>query len=107
MSESKESWRKINLLNYIDDIFKCSICLDDFEEPKMCFHCSKMFCSKCINNWLEQESSDGKCPNCKGFLKGKLVTIRWQEDIRNMHSVIKRENSNESQNCQLHNKELR
>ena len=107
MSVPKRRRLTMNLLNFIDDIFKCSICLNDFEEPKMCFHCSKLFCSKCINNWLEQVSSDGKCPNCKGCLEDKLVTIRWQEDLQNMHSDIKLEILDYTQNCQLHNKELR
>ena len=107
MSAPKRRRTTMNLLNYIDEIFKCSICLDNYKEPRMCFHCSKLFCSKCINNWIEQKSPNGKCPNCKGCLKEKLVTIRWQGDIQNLHPVIKQEISNGTQDCQLHNKKIR
>jgi hypothetical protein len=43
----------------ISDDFKCSICLEVFENPIMSPNCEHLFCKECINRWIGQHIS---CP---------------------------------------------
>ena len=47
-------------LDKLDNI--CSICLDEYSEPKKLSTCGHTFCKACINKWLERKSS---CPCCR------------------------------------------
>ena len=105
MAESSQCLGSAHLMDYYEDIFKCNICLDKIKEPRMCFHCSKLYCSKCINNWLETETADGKCTHCKGCLKDKLVIIRWQDDLDKIH-ILKQKAKTDEGKCPLHEKPL-
>ncbi|XP_058451981.1 E3 ubiquitin-protein ligase TRIM37-like [Malaya genurostris] len=43
-------------------LFECCICQDNLQAPQLCPHCSKLFCNKCIIDWLDKENS---CPCCR------------------------------------------
>ena len=49
----------------IDEELKCSICTDPYEEP-VHLSCQHTFCRRCIQRWLDGQSS---CPTCRQFAK--------------------------------------
>ncbi|XP_055545915.1 E3 ubiquitin-protein ligase TRIM37-like [Wyeomyia smithii] len=74
------------LLEYFDDIFKCTICLIKLQDPHLCPRCSKLYCFGCISEWLLSESEQHmNCPNCKLDLQlDKLVKVRWFEEVEHL-----------------------
>ena len=64
--------------NEYEDLFVCSICFGDFNDPIM-LDCSHVYCQKCINPFLKKENS--KCPLCQkvinkeGIRKDALIII--------------------------------
>ncbi|XP_058819290.1 E3 ubiquitin-protein ligase TRIM37-like [Topomyia yanbarensis] len=77
---------RLQLLEYFDDIFKCTICLIKLQDPHLCPRCSKLYCFDCISEWLLSESEQHmNCPNCKLDLQlDKLVKVRWFEEVENL-----------------------
>ena len=107
MTEAKrQRLENAQFQDFFDDIFKCNICLDQFQDPRMCFHCSKLFCKKCIENWLGMANARGKCPYCKRHLKRRLVVIRWQDDLENIH-FMRQVEQYEGVICNWHEKDLK
>ena len=54
--------KKSELIDDIDQLVKCYICLDKNKKPKMCVNCHHLVCGKCIEKWFEIKNI---CPNCK------------------------------------------
>jgi len=54
------------LIKYVDDLTKCSICLDDIVDPKS-LPCLHTFCLKCIRGHCRNNSSGDQvnCPICR------------------------------------------
>ena len=52
--KEKEESAKIeeNIGSEIKDTVKCYICLDKITKPKMCPHCHRIACEKCLYNWF-------------------------------------------------------
>uniref|UniRef100_A0A182IZC9 Uncharacterized protein n=1 Tax=Anopheles atroparvus TaxID=41427 RepID=A0A182IZC9_ANOAO len=80
-----------HFLACINDIFKCTICFGELDQPHLCPRCSKMYCYDCIDEWLLTGASQC-CPNCKLDLHlDQLVKVRWFDDIeklqRNLRSL--------------------
>lgn len=58
----------------IEDLIKCSICLDILSKPYECEICGSLFCEDCINDWLKiKPSCPMKCSNFK-ISKAKVNT---------------------------------
>ena len=78
---------KERILNYekiliIEDLVKCSICLEILCKPFECEICGSLFCEDCINEWLKINVS---CPmKCENF-----KMIRARPNTRKMLNLIK------------------
>ena len=52
------------------DDWICLICTNVVWQPKTCVECEKIFCTRCIENWLVKSPT---CPTCrKDFKCGKI-----------------------------------
>ncbi|KAI6656409.1 E3 ubiquitin-protein ligase TRIM37 [Oopsacas minuta] len=69
-----------NVLNNLEEVFCCYICLERLQDTRLCPKCSKMCCFQCIRRWLiEQKPS---CPHCRSsLLLHELVKCRWVDDL--------------------------
>lgn len=43
----------------------CALCSKKLQEPKLCPHCSQIFCKECINNYLSEKHF---CPTCDNYI---------------------------------------
>ena len=83
----KNGIKKERILNYnkiliIEDLVKCSICLEILCKPYECEVCGSLFCEDCINEWLKINVS---CPmKCEHF-----KMIRARPNTRKMLNLIK------------------
>ena len=61
----KERILNYNKISIIEDLVKCSICLEILCKPYECEICGSLFCEDCINEWLKINLS---CPmKCENF----------------------------------------
>ena len=85
--QQKNGIPKERILNYnqiliIEDLVKCSICLEILCKPYECEVCGSLFCEDCINEWLKiNVSCPLKCDNFK--------MIRARPNTRKMLNLIK------------------
>jgi hypothetical protein len=71
---SKERIINAEKIALIEDLIKCSICLEILSKPFECECCGTLFCEDCINDWIRIKlSCPMKCPNFK-LTKGKINT---------------------------------
>ena len=74
----KERITNYNEILIIEDLVKCSICLEILCKPKECEVCGSLFCEDCINEWLTINKS---CPmKCQNF---KMINVK-----RNIHKML-------------------
>ena len=59
-----EICREENIGSEIKDTVKCYICFDKITKPKMCPHCHRIACEKCLYNWFVNLKKD-KCGFCR------------------------------------------
>ena len=45
----------------IRDLFKCYICYNQLQNPRMCKFCKKMACEQCLKMWFQTKKSCGFC----------------------------------------------
>ena len=67
----------------IKDTVKCYICLDKITKPKMCPHCHRIACEKCLYNWfinLKKETC-GFCREKTNFKQ--MVSVPFMEKVVN------------------------
>jgi hypothetical protein len=61
-------------ITLIEDLIKCSICLEILSKPFECETCGSLFCEDCINDWIRIKlSCPMKCSNFK-LTKAKINT---------------------------------
>ncbi|MFH4978143.1 hypothetical protein AB6A40_004852 [Gnathostoma spinigerum] len=53
-----------NVITDADSWYECCICLEVAKDP-VAITCGHFYCWKCIDMWLSDEKSDGRCPVCK------------------------------------------
>ena len=71
---SRERVVNVEQIAIIEDLIKCSICLDILSKPYECEVCGSLFCEECINDWLKiKPSCPMKCSNFK-ISKAKVNT---------------------------------
>ena len=89
----------------LTDIFKCLICFNKItKDALLCPHCSKLWCARCINQWLVERKSE--CPHCRMHLTPRqLVNCRFageisdaMQDISDVTPVV--------ETCDKHNTEI-
>ena len=59
-----EICKEENLGSEIKDTVKCYICFNKITKPKMCPHCHRIACEKCLYNWFINLKKD-KCGFCR------------------------------------------
>lgn len=85
--QQKNGIPKERIINYedigiIEDLVKCSICLEILCKPYECEICGSLFCEDCINEWNKINAS---CPmRCENF-----KMIRARPNTRKMLNLIK------------------
>lgn len=68
------------VLQSLNDVFRCFICMEKLQEAHLCPHCSKLCCYLCISRWLTEQRR--QCPHCRATLHvNELVNCRWFEEV--------------------------
>ena len=49
----KERIQNASSIILIEDLIKCSICLEILNKPYECDTCGTLFCEDCINDWVK------------------------------------------------------
>lgn len=69
----------------VDDIFRCSICLNVAREPRTCQNNDHIYCHDCIKKHLRVNSQ--RCPECQERLT--IKTLRRPRIVDNYLSKLK------------------
>ena len=72
-----------NIGSEIKDTVKCYICFDKITKPKMCPHCHRIACEKCLYNWFENLKKN-KCGFCRENVKFKeMISVPFMDAVVN------------------------
>ncbi|KAK4474485.1 hypothetical protein MN116_001635 [Schistosoma mekongi] len=119
-----------DMFESLSEVFRCFICMEKLSNARLCPHCSKLCCYKCIRKWITETRP--QCPHCRASLHiYELINCRWVDEVTqqldNWQSQATSPRSNSSQNdcieggtssknntlstsgidiCQLHNEYL-
>ena len=77
IKENEQDLSKI--INEVEDLVKCYICLGQIKEPKMCRFCHRLACGNCLRQWLRGKKTCGYCR--------KILTIVNIIDIPFMKNI--------------------
>ncbi|CAH8674537.1 Tripartite motif containing 37 [Schistosoma haematobium] len=112
----------------LSEVFRCFICMEKLNNARLCPHCSKLCCYKCIRKWITETRS--QCPHCRASLHiYELINCRWADEVTqqldNLQSQATSSRSGSGQNdllggasvnntlstsstevCELHNERL-
>ena len=64
VNNKEEETKEENINSEIKDTVKCYICFDKITKPKMCPHCHRIACDKCLFNWFIKLKKS-KCGYCR------------------------------------------
>ena len=72
-----------NIGSEIKDTVKCYICFDKITKPKMCPHCHRIACEKCLYNWFVNLRKK-KCGFCRENTKfNEMVSVPFMDAVVN------------------------
>ena len=72
-----------NIGSEIKDTVKCYICFDKITKPKMCPHCHRIACEKCLYNWFINLRKK-KCVFCRENTKfNEMVPVPFMDAVVN------------------------
>ena len=72
-----------NIGSEIKDTVKCYICFDKITKPKMCPHCHRIACEKCLYNWFVNLRKN-KCGFCRENVKfNEMVSVPFMDAVVN------------------------
>ena len=72
-----------NIGSEIKDTVKCYICFDKITKPKMCPHCHRIACEKCLYNWFVNLRKN-KCGFCRENAKfNEMVSVPFMDAVVN------------------------
>ncbi|CAH8581118.1 unnamed protein product [Schistosoma turkestanicum] len=64
----------------LSEVFRCFICMERLNNARLCPHCSKLCCYKCIRKWITETRS--QCPHCRASLHiYELINCRWADEV--------------------------
>ena len=67
----------------IKDTVKCYICFEKINKPKMCPHCHRMACEKCLHNWFINLKKD-KCGFCRSNSNfNEMISVPFMDVVVN------------------------
>ena len=81
VTNKEEETKEENINSEIKDTVKCYICFDKITKPKMCPHCHRIACDKCLFNWFIKLKK-GKCGYCR--LKAnyyQMVSVPFMDTV--------------------------
>ena len=56
----------------------CALCSKKLQEPKLCPHCSQIFCRDCINTYLAEKHF---CPTCDNYIIDLVDCARLVDEV--------------------------
>ena len=81
--ESKEPSKDETIGSEIKDTVKCYICFEKITKPKMCPHCHRMACEKCLYNWFVNLKKD-KCGFCRANTNfNEMISVPFMDIVVN------------------------
>ena len=77
----EEKQKDENITSEIKDTVKCYICLNTITNPKMCPHCHRIACEKCLYNWfmMEHKKNCGFCRENVNFYE--MISVPFMSTI--------------------------
>ena len=86
-----------NIGSEIKDTVKCYICFDKITKPKMCPHCHRIACEKCLNNWFVnlKKTKCGFCRETTNF--NQMIPVPFMDAVVNFVEKFLDKNKNLSQ----------
>ena len=86
-----------NIGSEIKDTVKCYICFDKIAKPKMCPHCHRIACEKCLYNWFVNLKKKN-CGFCRENAKfSEMVSVPFMESVVNFVEKFFNKKSNLSE----------
>ena len=61
----------------LKNLLICPLCNKLFKEPLMCSNCQKVYCKKCLEEYLNKNTCPNKCQNCKyskSIIKNEMLS---------------------------------
>ena len=103
-----------NIGSEIKDTVKCYICFDKITKPRMCPHCHRIACEKCLYNWFINLKKN-KCGFCRERVKfTEMVSVPFMDAVVNFVEKFFNKKNNLSETidkeflgyCPEHKKEM-
>ncbi|CAH8876087.1 unnamed protein product [Trichobilharzia szidati] len=70
----------VDTFESLSEVFRCFICMERLNNARLCPHCSKLCCYKCIRKWITETRS--QCPHCRASLHiYELINCRWADEV--------------------------
>ncbi|KAF8569279.1 hypothetical protein P879_04199 [Paragonimus westermani] len=82
----------VDTFESLSEVFRCFICMEKLHNARLCPHCSKLCCYKCIRvsllfqslicskKWITETRS--QCPHCRASLHiYELINCRWVDEV--------------------------
>ncbi|CAH8672573.1 unnamed protein product [Schistosoma rodhaini] len=94
----------VDTFESLSEVFRCFICMEKLNNARLCPHCSKLCCYKCIRKWITETRS--QCPHCRASLHiYELINCRWADEVTqqldNLQSQATSSRSGSGQNNSL------
>ena len=111
--EQAEESKEETIGSEIKDAVKCYICFEKIIKPKMCLHCHRMACEKCLYNWFINLKKD-KCGFCRVNTNfNQMISVPFMDVVVNFVENFFNKNKNyinnidkELEYCTEHENEL-
>ena len=81
--KKEEACTEENIGSELKDTVKCYICFDKITKPKMCPHCHRIACEKCLNNWFInlKKTKCGFCREKTNF--NQMISVPFMDAVIN------------------------
>ena len=81
--KKEEICNEENIGSEIKDTVKCYICLDKITKPKMCPHCHRIACEKCLYNWFIKlkKTQCGFCRENSNY--SQMISVPFMDAVVN------------------------
>ena len=90
--------------NTLKNLLICPICNKLYKEPLMCSGCQKVYCKKCLTEYLDKNKCPNNCQNCnyaKSIIKNEMLS-KIVYKCKNCSKEVKQNdiNAHLESNCQ-------